>query len=51
MALHGTFLIDGRGRVRWQDICYEPFTEVDFLLKESMRLLAQPESGLVVAGR
>lgn len=40
--LHGTFLIDDRGRVRWQDISYEPFTDVDFLLKESRRLLALP---------
>jgi peroxiredoxin len=40
--LHGTFLIDARGRVRWQDIGYEPFTDADFLLKESARLLALP---------
>ncbi len=39
--LHGTFLIDRAGLVRWQDISYEPFTEVEFLLKESKRLLAQ----------
>jgi peroxiredoxin/tetratricopeptide (TPR) repeat protein len=39
--LHGTFLIDRQGLVRWQDISYEPFTEVEFLLKESTRLLAQ----------
>ncbi len=39
--LHGTFLIDRQGLVRWQDISYEPFTEVEFLLKESNRLLAQ----------
>ncbi len=42
MALHGTFLIDKRGYVRWQDISYDPFTAPDFLLKESKRLLAQP---------
>ncbi len=40
--LHGTFLIDPRGRVRWQDIGYEPFTDADFLLQESKRLLALP---------
>jgi peroxiredoxin/Tfp pilus assembly protein PilF len=40
--LHGTFLIDGQDRVRWQDIGYEPFTDVDFLLQESKRLLAMP---------
>ncbi len=39
--LHGAFLIDSNGRVPWQDISYEPFTDIDFLLKESRRLLAQ----------
>ena len=39
--LHGTFLIDRQGLVRWQDISYEPFTEAEFLLRESKRLLAQ----------
>lgn len=37
--LHGTFLMDADGNVRWQDISYEPFMDVDFLLKESQRLL------------
>ena len=41
LPLHGTFLIDGEGRVRWHDVSYEPFMEVDFLLKESVRLLSQ----------
>jgi peroxiredoxin len=40
MPLHATFLIDGGGKVRWQDISYEPFTDVTFLLAESRRLLA-----------
>jgi len=40
MPLHATFLIDGSGKVRWQDISYEPFTDVNFLLAESKRLLA-----------
>ena len=40
--LHGTFLIDRDGLVRWQDISYEPFSEVDFLLKEAKRLLRLP---------
>ncbi|MGI9472345.1 MAG: peroxiredoxin family protein [Rubripirellula sp.] len=40
--LHGTFLIDSRGKVRWQDISYEPFNEPEFLLNESKRLLALP---------
>jgi len=39
--LHGTFLIDADGMVRWQDISYEPFMDPDFLLKESQRLLSQ----------
>ncbi|NQV23036.1 MAG: redoxin domain-containing protein [Rhodopirellula sp.] len=39
--LHGTFLIDGSGLVRWQDISHEPFMDPEFLLKESQRLLAQ----------
>ena len=40
--LHGTFLIDGDGLIRWQDISYEPFNDPDFLLKESKRLLQLP---------
>ena len=40
-ALHGTFLIDEEGLVRWQDIGHEPFMDPEFLLKESKRLLAQ----------
>ena len=40
--LHGTFLIDGKGLVRWQDIGYEPFKNPDFLLEESKRLLGMP---------
>ena len=38
--LHGTFLIDAKGQVRWQDINYEPFMDPKFLLQESKRLLA-----------
>ncbi|MBS0260871.1 MAG: redoxin domain-containing protein [Planctomycetes bacterium] len=38
--LHGTFLIDANGLVRWQDIGYEPFRDAKFLLKESRRLLS-----------
>ena len=40
--LHGTFLIDARGRVRWQDISHEPFTDVEFMLDEAKRLLELP---------
>ena len=39
--LHGTFLIDSEGKVRWQDISYEPFMEPKFLLRESLRLLGR----------
>ena len=39
--LHGTFLLDKTGLVRWQDISYEPFTDTEFLLKETKRLLGQ----------
>jgi len=38
--LHGTFLIDKEGRIRWQDISYEPFMDHEFLLEESKRLLS-----------
>jgi peroxiredoxin len=45
MPLHGTFLVDGAGKVRWQDISYEPFADMKFLLSESHRLLglSQPQ--------
>ncbi len=39
-ALHGTFLIDAEGRIRWWDIGHEPFDDAAFLLTESQRLLA-----------
>ena len=39
--LHGVFLVDGTGRLRWQDINYEPFTDAAFVLKEAKRLLSQ----------
>lgn len=38
-ALHGTFLIDGKGRILWQDVSLRPFEESDWLLAESKRLL------------
>jgi peroxiredoxin len=37
--LHGTFLIDGAGRVLWQDIAAEPFANPGFLIDEARRLL------------
>jgi len=39
VPLHGIFLVDGTGMVRWQDIGAEPFTDFHFLLRESRRLL------------
>ena len=41
-SLHGTFLIDAAGYVRWQDISSKPFSDVQWLLTESKRLLAMP---------
>ncbi len=32
--LHGSFILDDKGRVRWREISDEPFMEVDHLLKE-----------------
>lgn len=43
--LHGTFLIDEDGLVRWQDISYEPFMDAEFVLQESQRLLSQGVTG------
>lgn len=37
--LHGTFVLDGQGRILWSDISADPFMEVDFLIKEGNRLL------------
>jgi peroxiredoxin len=48
LPLHGTFLVDGHGKVRWQDISFEPFKDMKFLLAESKRLLALP-AGVVAA--
>ena len=39
VPLHGTFLIDTNGRIRWQDIGYKPFMDPKFLLEEATRLL------------
>ena len=44
IPLHGTFLVDGAGMVRWQDISYQPFRDADWLLTESKRLLSVPAS-------
>ncbi|MEC7555918.1 MAG: redoxin domain-containing protein [Planctomycetota bacterium] len=50
LTLHGTFLIDGDGLVRWQDISYDPFMDAEFLLKESQRLLGQTARRQVAGG-
>jgi peroxiredoxin len=42
MPLHATFLVDGNGLVRWQDISFEPFSDPKFLLEEAKRLLGTP---------
>ena len=44
MPLHGTYLIDESGRIRWQNISFEPFMNAEFLLEESVRLLGYEES-------
>ncbi len=38
-ALHGTFLLDPKGRILWSDISANPFMDLDFLIDESHRLL------------
>ena len=39
--LHGTFLLDEQGRVRWKQIADHPFEDAQWLLKESRRLLGR----------
>jgi peroxiredoxin len=46
IALHGIFLVDGAGLCRWQDVGFEPFRDVDFVLAESKRLLRRPVAPL-----
>ena len=40
--LHGTFLIDPAGQVRWQNVAYRPFSDIKWLLGEAQRLLNIP---------
>ena len=49
--LHGTYLIDSKGQVRWHDISYEPFMEPDFVLKEAARLFDQDPAPQVVTAK
>jgi peroxiredoxin len=51
MPLHGTFLIDSKGLIRWQDIGYKPFSDTRFLLAESRRLLGEAPADIAVALR
>jgi peroxiredoxin len=44
--LHGTFVIDAGGLIRWQDISFEPFMDPEFVLKEAQRLIRLTESPL-----
>ncbi len=39
MPVHGMFLVDSDGMVRWQDISHEPLNKPAWLLKECERLL------------
>jgi peroxiredoxin/tetratricopeptide (TPR) repeat protein len=45
MPLHGTFLVDAEGRVRWADVSAQPFTQFAWLVAESRRLLALSGAG------
>ncbi|WP_169974065.1 peroxiredoxin family protein [Tautonia rosea] len=38
MPLHGTFLIDSQGNLRYQDISWQPFLDVDFVVSELSRI-------------
>lgn len=49
IPLHGTFLVDAQGQVRWQDIGYEPFMNPQFILEEAQRTLRLKSESLVVA--
>ena len=42
IALHGTFVVDAQGYLRWNDVSFEPFTDADFVINESKRLLSHP---------
>lgn len=42
-ALHGTFLVDAKGRILWRDVSIEPFMATGFLLEECRRLLGRED--------
>jgi peroxiredoxin len=41
--LHAALLVDAKGRLRWLDISWQPFSDTAFLLREAQRLLKLPE--------
>jgi peroxiredoxin len=43
-ALHGIYFLDGEGRIRWQDISYQPFLKLEWLREECLRILKLEES-------
>jgi peroxiredoxin len=43
-SLHAAAFIDAKGRMRWIDISWQPFTDTQFLLKEAQRLISLPEA-------
>jgi len=50
LELHATILIDGEGCVRWARVGGEPFTDVDFLLRELDRDRTLPHATAGTAG-
>ena len=38
--LHGTFVLNAKGQILWSDISADPFMDIDFLIKESRRLVS-----------
>lgn len=49
-TLHGTFLIDPTGKLRWLDISWQPFKDTKFMLAEAKRLLTPLEPAVVLGG-
>jgi peroxiredoxin len=49
--LHGVFLVDGAGLLRWQNISYQPFDQPEWLLRESQRLLGLTDVGRQISGK
>ena len=38
--LHGTFLVDAQGQIRWRNIGVQPFDDPAFVLNEGRKLLS-----------